>query len=89
MSLEPYALVQYFPVDACVNEYCFRLIPMRSIPYDVVEAMKDLNGQVKENVEEPSKVVDHFLETRGVPWQEGAIEIPEGVAVVLLCQFFA
>lgn len=87
VSLEPYALVQYFPTDACVNEYCFRLIPMRSIPYDVVEAMKDLNGQVKENVE--SKVVDAFLERCGVPWQEGAIEIPEGGAVVLLCQFFA
>ena len=89
-----YALVQFFADGSNdeVGEYYSHLIPLERVPRPLVAVMTMLNGAVSSEAsgddKKMTKELDAFLETCKDCEIEGAVKLPPGGVVAVLCQTF-
>ena len=92
-AVRTFALVQYFADGAnggSVGDYVSTLVPMERVPARAAEVMTALNGTLISEGDEAdlSKELDAFLETCKDCETSGAVRLPAGAAVTVLCQLF-
>ncbi len=93
---QSFALAQFFHDGSdggSIGSYCSHLIPMDRVPPRIVEVMQALNGVVVSDGPtrkhaKLSEELDAFLETCKDCKVQGAVRLPEGATIAVLCQNF-
>lgn len=93
---QSFALAQFFHDGSdggSIGSYSSHLIPMDRVPPRIVEVMQALNGVVvsdgpSRTHEKLSQELHAFLETCEDCEVHGAVRLPEGATIAVMCQNF-